>query len=129
EGVYLKEYGIKGAVAYYPYCHPKDDAAVDLPLLILMGANDNWTPADRFRRLQTDKVLKKPELVEMVFYPETYHSFDQAIPLREVQVRGVGNVISTQKIGYNGPASEDAAKRTKAFFDKHLKSGATASTK
>lgn len=118
EGIYLKEYGVRGAVAYYPYCHPKDDAAVDVPLLILMGEKDAWTPADRCRQLRDDRVLKRPELVEMVFYPDTYHSFDEAGPMREITVRGVGNVISKQMVGYVAPVAEDAEMRTRRFLQK-----------
>lgn len=121
EQYHLKEYGIRGAVAYYPYCDPRADGNIALPLLILMGAEDRWTPADRCRQLETEKRLKRPELVEMVFYPNTWHSFDQAIPLRDVTVRGVGNVIGQHKIGYVAASAEDAERRTRAYFDRLFK--------
>ncbi len=63
------------AVAYYPSCAPQFDRNVDVPLLILIGDKDDWTPADRCRQLQAAG-FTRPDLVEAVYYPDALHSFD-----------------------------------------------------
>ncbi|WP_445220466.1 dienelactone hydrolase family protein [Bradyrhizobium sp. Pa8] len=63
----LKLFGVRGAAAYYPYCNPKLDANIDVPLLVLIGEDDDWTPAPLCRELQA--AVSKVAPVEMVFYP------------------------------------------------------------
>jgi dienelactone hydrolase len=46
ENAYWSSYGIKVAVGIYPYCGPQDNK-VALPLLILIGEKDDWTPVSR----------------------------------------------------------------------------------
>ncbi len=65
----LAQRGLKAAVAYYPSCNPAFDRAVDVPLLILIGDKDDWTPAERCRQLQSAG-LSRPDLVEAVYYPD-----------------------------------------------------------
>jgi dienelactone hydrolase len=119
----LKDYGIQAAVGYYPYCDPKHDTKVALPLLILMGAEDTWVHTERCQKLQANKALKHPELIKAIYYPNTYHSFDRPGPVQEIPGTGVGGVVTMQRIGYNAKSAEDAAKQAHAFFDQHLKAG------
>ena len=63
--------GCSGGVAYYPCCAPHFDRTSRVPLLILIGDKDDWTPAENCRRLQAG--LRAPELVETVYYPNAYH--------------------------------------------------------
>ena len=58
-----------------------------------------------------------PGLVEAVYYPNAYHSFDSLAPDRSVF--GSGSV--THHLGYDPAAAPDAEARTKAFFDKYLR--------
>lgn len=109
----LKSRGLRGGVAYYPGCAPAFNAAVDLPLLILIGDKDDWTPADACRRLRPDR----PELVETVYYPNAYHSFDAQVRDRTVP----GGRGKTHHLAYDPVAAPDAEGRTSAFFDKLLK--------
>src|SRR5262245_41321522 len=67
--------GRKAAVAYYQSCSQQSDRNVALPLLILIGDKDDWTPADACRKLQSAG-FSRPDLVEVVYYPNAYHSFD-----------------------------------------------------
>ncbi|CAN5309813.1 dienelactone hydrolase family protein [soil metagenome] len=109
----LKARGLRGGVAYYPGCAPASNGAVDLPLLILIGDKDDWTPADACRRLKPDR----PEFVETVYYPNAYHSFDAQSRDRTVP----GAPGKTHHLAYDPVATPDAEARTKTFFDKHLK--------
>jgi dienelactone hydrolase len=121
ESMQLKDYGFRAAVGYYPYCDPAQDGRVDLSVLILMGAEDNWTPPDRCKRLQASSTLRRPELITAIYYPGTYHSFDRPGPIRQIPGTGEGGTNAPRFIGYNAASAADASQQTRAFFDKHLK--------
>lgn len=109
----LEARGLRAAVAYYPGCAPAFNAAIDVPLLILIGDKDDWTSADACRRLKPDR----PELVEFVYYPDAYHSFD---------ARGLDRTVpgafgKTHRLAHDPVAAPDAEARTRSFFDRLLK--------
>jgi dienelactone hydrolase len=110
----LAKRGLVGGVAYYPGCYPQFDAGIDLPVLLLAGDSDDWTPADRCRRMVAG--LARPALVEAVYYPDAYHSFDNKAPDRTVP--GAGG--RTHRLAYDSVAAPDAEARTRAFFAKIL---------
>jgi dienelactone hydrolase len=102
--------GLKAAVAYYPSCNAAFDTHVDVPLLILIGDKDDWTPADSCRKLQAAG-FDRPELVDAVYYPNARHSFDYNVPDRSA---------FGHRLGYDTAAAPDAEARTRAFFAKYL---------
>ncbi|MET3364713.1 dienelactone hydrolase family protein [Bradyrhizobium ottawaense] len=112
----LKLFGIRAAVAYYPYCNPKLDVRIDIPLLVLMGEDDDWTPAALCHELQADEALKKGAPVEMIFYPGAYHGFDRPQAVSEVSGWSVGGGVKKHKMGGNPKAAEDSFKRTREYF-------------
>lgn len=112
----LARRGLRGGVAYYPGCFPQFDRGVALPLLILIGDKDDWTPAEGCRRLQAVG-LARPELVEAVYYPNALHSFDARARERTVQ----GAPGKVHRLAYDAEAAPDAEVRTKAFFEKILR--------
>lgn len=116
----LKLFGIRAAVAYYPYCNPKLDVRIDIPLLVLMGEDDDWTPAALCRKLQADEALKKGAPVEMIFYPGAYHGFDRPQAVSEVSGWSVGGGVKRHKMGGNPKAAEDSFKRTREYFARRL---------
>ena len=111
----LASRGLRASVAYYPGCYAAFDFKVDVPLLILIGDKDDWTPAENCRRLQTTG-FARPELVEAVYYPRAYHSFDSKAPDRNVP----GGPGQMHHLAYDSAAAPDAEARTKAFFEKYL---------
>ncbi len=108
----LAQRGLKAAVAYYPLCSAGFDTHVDVPLLILIGDKDDWTPADNCRKLQAAG-FDRPEFVEATYYPNARHSFDYNVPDR---------TAFGHKMGYDTAAAPDAEARTKAFFARYLAS-------
>jgi dienelactone hydrolase len=112
----LAQHGLRAGVAYYPSCQAQFDSNVDVPLLILIGDKDDWTLADNCRRLQAAG-FTRPDLVETVYYPNAYHSFDSVAPNRTVP----GANGSTHRLAYDPSAAPDAEARTKAFFEKYLR--------
>jgi len=116
KGYGLAALGLKAAVAYYPACQAQFDRDVALPLLILIGDKDDWTPADSCRKLQAAG-FAQPELVDVIYYPNAWHSFDSRSPDRSV----MGNASKMHRLAYDPAAAPDAEARTKAFFDKYLR--------
>jgi len=114
----LKLFGVRAAVAYYPYCNPKLDDKIDISLLVLIGENDDWTPAPLCRELQA--ALSKVAPVEMVFYPGAYHAFDRSQGVVEVSGWSVGGGLKKHKMGRNPNAAEDSFKRTREYFARML---------
>ncbi len=107
--------GLAGGVAYYPGCNPAFDTGIDLPVLLLAGDKDDWTPADRCRQMVAG--LAKPALVEAVYYPNAYHSFDNKAPDRTVP----GSGGKTHRLVYDSVGGPDAEARTQAFFARILR--------
>ena len=56
-------------IAYYPFCYEGVDPSV--PVLVLIGEKDDWTPAAKCQAL-TGKAK-----FEVVVYPGAYHVFNQ----------------------------------------------------
>jgi dienelactone hydrolase len=87
-----------------------------VPLLILIGDKDDWTPAADCRRLQAAG-FTRPDLVEAVYYPNAYHSFDNRAPDRTITVANG----KSHRLGYDSSGGPDAETRAKAFFAKYLR--------
>lgn len=111
----LAQRGLAAGVAYYPGCNPKFDGGIDIPVLLLAGDKDDWTPADRCRSLVSG--LTRGDLVEAIYYPNAYHSFDSKAADRNVP--GAGG--KQHHLAYDAVAGPDAEARTKAFFAKYLR--------
>ena len=110
----------KRAVAFYPACRVQSESpsfSARLPLLILMGDADDWTPAAPCGYL-AKAAQARGEQVGIVLYPGAHHDFDH--PRLEVKEReniaysasGTGKVT----VGTNMAAREDALKRVNSFL-------------
>ncbi len=83
--------------------------------MILVGANDDWTPAAPCRDLAT----RFPEQIRLIVYPHSWHDFDAVD--RPVRVRsglatppsGTGEAHA----GTNEAARQDAMRAVPAFID------------
>jgi dienelactone hydrolase len=109
-----------GAIAFYPSCRLQSESAsfmARLPVLILMGDADDWTPPAPCDFLARSARLRG-EKVDLVLYAGALHDFDH--PRLEVRERsdiaysatGTGKAM----VGTNPAAREDAIKRVKAFL-------------
>lgn len=76
----------KAAVAFYPGCsaaaHDRTPYRLAVPLLILMGTNDDWTPPASC--VELEQQLKTSDVpITLRLYPDSYHDFDApGLPLR-----------------------------------------------
>lgn len=76
----------RSAVALYPGCRQASERAwsARLPTLILIGAADDWTPADACDRMVAE-ARRRSALVSLVTFPGAYHGFDH--PDMKLRVR------------------------------------------
>ena len=94
-------------VAYYPWCGMYIDYLVS-PLLVLSGAKDDWTPPDG---CMNQRNTVEGEDLEVVVYPEAYHSFD--LPISHQKFAG-------HTVGGHSPSTKDSRKRMLKFFKERM---------
>lgn len=106
------------AVAFYPHCGNWENtyAFGERPLLILIGAKDDWTPASFCQKLAAHWA----DEVELVVYPGVHHSFDLPMGGPFYMEGHDGDKIVTRTVAGDAEAGADARKRMVAFFDKHM---------
>jgi dienelactone hydrolase len=105
-------------VAFYPGCETELRSKTWKPagpLMILVGANDDWTPAAPCQALAE----KFPAEITPIVYPDAWHDFDR--PDRPVRaLRGLATPPSGTGVahaGTNEVARMDALRRVPAFID------------
>jgi dienelactone hydrolase len=120
----------KAAIAYYPGCGPasqNSDYRLDTPLLLMIGEDDDWTPArscERFYRNQTESLQKRgleTERFQLKLYSGAHHGFDSSFPVRHR--RDVPNGTHRGQgvtAGGHPPSREDAFTRLDAFLKQYL---------
>jgi len=133
--------GFAGAIAFYPSCQTSlgdwkaersggPNSPVDkysgvfkplTPTLILIGALDDWTPADACQRL-ADASRAAGYPVDIKVYPGAYHSFDSTSPVRFDALRfNFGNPGHRgATTGGNPAAWADARNSVHDFLAKNL---------
>jgi dienelactone hydrolase len=122
--------GFAAAVALYPSCTPgarvwQSPSGVYrpiAPLLILIGAEDDWTPAEPCRRLVA-AAQHAGYPVALKVYPGAHHAFDSPYPIRYVPTRINASAPGGRGATTGGdPAAwADAIREVDAFFDRYLK--------
>jgi dienelactone hydrolase len=108
------------AIAFYPGCRtPAEHGGwhARVPLMILIGAADDWTPAQPCEALAAD-ASAAGEPVSIVVYPGAYHDFDHP----NLTVRSHSDLAYTADgggrahTGTNPAARQDALRRVPAFL-------------
>ena len=105
-------------VAYYPYCDIQFSYALARPVLMMIGSEDNWTPAHLCSSFHANAERSNPgQVLELVVYPDAHHSFD-------LPMEGPYHVIGDFDIRYTvagDPVARQASQaRMLAFFGKYL---------
>ena len=118
----LQESGVKAAVAYYPLCDEQRDRDIAIPTQIFIGEADDWTPARLCKQLETSRLLKRPDLLQVTYYPGTYHSFDR-VGLKPTKFNAVSlsGAVEPHHLEFNEAVTADAEAKTKAFLDARLR--------
>jgi dienelactone hydrolase len=99
------------AIAWYPYC--PDRAELLAPLLILIGEADDWTSADRCKRL-VERLRNQPDIPPIVLrtFPGATHAYDYPYPPR-VNPQG-------HHLAYDAAATNESWQAIDTFLDKYI---------
>ncbi|HUQ25402.1 MAG TPA: dienelactone hydrolase family protein [Burkholderiales bacterium] len=108
--------GFVAAVALYPRCGQFAQLKPEVPLLILTGELDDWTPAAECKPLAGERVAVK-------IYPGAHHSFDSSRPERFIAERVNPSAPSGRgaTTAGNAEAWRDSIGQVADFFEKTLK--------
>jgi dienelactone hydrolase len=114
----------RAAVAFYPgWCSAQylgSSWGSDIPLLLLMGGSDDWTPARPCLDVMRESAPGEGT-VETHLYDGAYHDFDwPGMPLHTITVFR-GHHSADKHVGLNPAARADALQRVPAFLDRYLK--------
>jgi dienelactone hydrolase len=113
------------AVAFYPGCRStekKVNWTTPIPLTILIGEADDWTPASLCSSL-VNRACRDGAPVDIVIYSEAHHAFDA--PDQPLRVRsGLAHTAHRDgkaTIGTNPAARADAIERVQHILALHLR--------
>lgn len=111
----------RAAVAFYPGCRlaeGRGDWRTPIPLLVLNGEADDWTPVEPCYAL-LERTRRQGLPVELKTYPGAHHAFDE--PQGKVRQRSdVGSKQGgTVTLGPDPAARSDAYERVAAFLLKY----------
>ncbi len=110
-------------IAIYPACPDRTGPVPDIPVLLLSGGKDNWTPPEPcLAHVNRLKDHSTPARIRI--YPDAAHGFDNTGLGQPRTLSGI-RLPSTQSTGnatiaYNRLAHEDARKRIEEFLGRHL---------
>jgi dienelactone hydrolase len=111
----------RSAVAFYPGCQQLSKLAwsTRIPTLILIGANDDWTPAKACEQMVAG-ARGRSALASIVTYPRAYHDFDR--PNYRVRERTglayTADGSGKAHLGTNNAARADAIKRVPEWLSR-----------
>ena len=115
------DHPFRAAVAFYPGCSAlkRQAYATEVPTLLQLGADDDWTPA-RHCLVLTDRAAAGVPIRADV-YAEAHHGFDHpASVVRQVLTRAAGQERRVH-VGTNLKARNSAVVNVEAFLARHLR--------
>jgi dienelactone hydrolase len=102
-----RQVGFSRAIVHYPDCRALDPWKTAVPVLMLLGGDDDMTPAKTCQEVA--KRVAVPAMVKIVVYPGALHAFD--VPELPARMRyGFGT------IGYHPDAAASAQKEVEQFL-------------
>lgn len=110
------------AVAFYPGCRALADSrlgwSTDIPLLLLNGALDDWTPASHCERLVA-RGAGASAAIELKIYDGAFHDFDAPDMALHVRRNVATTSSGTATLGTDEKARADAIERVPAFIARY----------
>lgn len=112
-------------ISFYPPCLPalgNERFTTARPLLILIGAADDWTPAAPCLAL-ADHLRRKGDAVDLVLYENAHHGFDGPGDVRFTRSDAAGAIArgGVVTMATDSAARADAMARVDAWLDRHLR--------
>ena len=99
---------LQGVIAFYPYCFDTIPT-LNSDLLVLIGEEDDWTPAWRCRGMEI--LDHAGHSYELVVYPDAYHSYD---------VPNLNTIYLGHRVKYNEAAAKDSIERVIGFIKERV---------
>jgi dienelactone hydrolase len=110
---------MRAFILFYPSCAGWKALPGTTPVLMLLGGNDDWTPAAPCEALASS-AARAGRNVTAVLYPDAYHHFDGAeLRRRTIVPDARGGLGAT--LDYDPRAHEDAEKQVRSFLAQTLK--------
>jgi len=100
---------ILAAVAITPNCENNGRVPVEMPLLILAGALDDWNVASRCSDFAS--APENAANVKIKVYPGAYHGYDRP---------GTATVYFGHHVEYNAAAAQDSYAQARSFLAQYL---------
>jgi dienelactone hydrolase len=113
EAILNEQNTFRAAIAFYPRCSGTL-SGLKIPLLILIGEKDDWTPANACRAMMSVEKASPEQILKV--YPGAYHGFDNLGANFVVMGASGGH-----RLLYDQEAEADATVRVKKFLSEHLK--------
>jgi dienelactone hydrolase len=123
-GVVLPAQGFVASIGVYPGgCPSLTYEQAMRPVLILVGANDDWTPAGFCQAMVQN--MRQGGDVSIIVYPDAVHYFDVE-DQRRVFLDNVDNLEKPgggATVGYQSAAAAEAYRDVERFLEQHLGPG------
>jgi dienelactone hydrolase len=104
---------IQAVVSYYPWCEKRNLKTTSIPLLVLAGSLDTWTPIDRCHKYMEAQRDEYKDNIVIKAYENAYHGFDDSSLVEPKDYDGY-------TLQYNATAAQDSINETKSFFARQL---------
>jgi len=112
------EVSIRAFILFYPGCLGHKQLPGTTPILMLLGAKDDWvSPAACEALAKSAAAAGRP--VTVVVYPNARHGFD-ATEVRKLTIVAEARGGRGATVDYDPAAHEDAEKQVRAFLAAHL---------
>lgn len=105
----------RAAIAFYPWCRDALTEPFRVPILVLIGGSDDWTPAKKCEDMQARLGPVNPDAppLRVQVYQGAHHDFD------DVAARNCcGHTLQ-----YKRDAAKDAEDQVRRFLAEHMKEG------
>jgi len=109
---------IRAFIVFYPGCGGFTRLPGATPVLMLLGAKDDWVPAAPCEELARSAAAAGRSVTAVV-YPNARHAFDAA-EVRQLTIVAEARGGRGATIDYDPRAHEDAEKQVRAFLAAHL---------
>jgi dienelactone hydrolase len=104
----------RAAIAFYPYCRDALNEPFRVPLLVLIGGSDDWTPAKKCEDMQARLRLMNPDAAQSLrvqVYQGAHHDFDDV----------AAKHCCGHTLRYNRDAAKDAEDQVRRFLAENMK--------
>jgi dienelactone hydrolase len=123
-GLEIPSPGYRAAVGVYPGgCRSLTNELSVRPVLILIGAADDWTKASECEELAATQRAKGADVTAVV-YPGAFHYFDvegqPRVHLTDVENANLPGKCCGATVAFDAAANADAHRRVGEFFARHL---------